>query len=64
MPFGSSLARRLTGVAAFIALALGATAALAQSPAQWPDRAVRLLVPVGYAHPIFWAPFSVVGDGG
>src|SRR6185295_6382090 len=47
MPFAS---RARTHMFAFAALAVAASAAapaFAQSAAQWPDRPVRLLVPVG-----------------
>jgi tripartite-type tricarboxylate transporter receptor subunit TctC len=39
--------RRLIGAATLTMTALVAAGAVAQSPAQWPDRAVRLMVPVG-----------------
>ena len=45
----SSLGRRQgVGLASVFSIAvLAAVPAFAQSPAQWPDRPVRLLVPVG-----------------
>jgi len=39
--------RQFGRIAALAVIALAATPALAQSPAQWPQRPVRLLVPVG-----------------
>jgi tripartite-type tricarboxylate transporter receptor subunit TctC len=47
MPFTGLARRRLIGIAAAAAATLTAVPAFAQSAAQWPDRPVRLLVPVG-----------------
>jgi tripartite-type tricarboxylate transporter receptor subunit TctC len=46
VPF-AGLARRVIGLAAFAVVTVAAVPAFAQSAAQWPDRPVRLLVPVG-----------------
>jgi tripartite-type tricarboxylate transporter receptor subunit TctC len=46
MPF-TRRAAQLAGIAAFALAAIAPLAAAAQSAAQWPDRPVRLLVPVG-----------------
>ena len=46
MPFASLVRRQVIGIVLATA-AFGAAPALAQSAAQWPDRPVRLVVPVG-----------------
>src|SRR6188508_3202987 len=47
MTFANIARRRLIGIAAAAAATFAALPAFAQSAAQWPDRPVRLLVPVG-----------------
>ncbi len=47
MSFASLVRRRLIGAATIAVAALAVTTAFAQSAAQWPDKPVRLLVPVG-----------------
>src|SRR6476646_9781278 len=47
MHFASLGRRPIIGVAAVVAAAFAAAPAFAQSAAQWPDRPVKLLVPVG-----------------
>ncbi len=47
MPEASLTLRQIVGVAALAVAAFAAVPAFAQSAAQWPERPVRLLVPVG-----------------
>ena len=47
MPDASLTLRQIVGVAALAVAAFAAVPAFAQSAAQWPERPVRLLVPVG-----------------
>jgi tripartite-type tricarboxylate transporter receptor subunit TctC len=47
MPFARLVRRQVIGIAALAVAAFAAVPAFAQSAAQWPERPVRLLVPVG-----------------
>ena len=47
MPFASLVRRQVIGIAVLAIVAFDTVAAFAQSAAQWPERPVRLLVPVG-----------------
>ena len=47
MPFTSLGRRQVIGIAVLVVAAFDTVAAFAQSAAQWPERPVRLLIPVG-----------------
>jgi tripartite-type tricarboxylate transporter receptor subunit TctC len=47
MPFASLVRRQIIGIAVLAIVAFATVSAFAQSAAQWPERPVRLLVPVG-----------------
>jgi len=51
MPFASLARRQAVGFAVFAAAALAAAPALAQSAASWPERPVKMIVPLGAGGP-------------